>query len=58
MINKCEKLYSCSYVASFIELLKLKVDKLNNKEGVDQYLKNLTNIKSNIKEGSKEIKKT
>ena len=39
-------------------LLKLEVDKLNNKEGVDQHLKNLAIIKLNKEEGSKEIKKT
>ena len=54
-INSCDEAkYKTIAGAYYISLLRLEVDKLLNKEGVDQHIKNLTNIKPKTDEGSKE----
>jgi hypothetical protein len=56
-INSCdESKYKTIAAAYYISLLKLEVDKLLNKDGVDVHLKNLINIKPNKEEGAKENK--
>ena len=56
-INSCdESKYKTIAAAYYIALLKLEVDKLMNKEGVDQHLKNLSNIKPKKEEGAQENK--